>query len=271
MFKFFLLIITLNIMLFAYTDSDIDGVDDKTDKCPNTPFYELVDSKGCSISSLGSDYKFDFIYGISFTQSDYVTDTTNVTSQTVQFDYYYKEFSLELSSSYSISESDSFSEKSTDDTYIVAHYQFLPLKNFKIKTSLGLILPTYDTELNNNNTDYTAMLSASYELENINIFAGYNFTKINDDDVDTVDITANYQDTNSYSVGLGFYPTQDSYLSTSYFSGDSIYIGEDKITTVSLYAYYSLSQNYFTTLSYAYGLSDSASDNYISLKVGYNF
>ncbi len=30
-------------------DSDNDGVADIYDKCKNTPFLELVDSKGCSI------------------------------------------------------------------------------------------------------------------------------------------------------------------------------------------------------------------------------
>jgi hypothetical protein len=254
-------------MLFAYTDNDIDGIDDKMDKCPNTPFYELVDSSGCSISSLESDHKFDFIYGISFAQSNYIDGTSNVTSQNFQFDYYYKDFSLELSTSYSTSSW----ENSLGDSYLGVNYQFSALKNLKIKTGIGLILPTYNTELNNNNTDYTAMISASYAFEKFNIFAGYNFTKINDDDIVTVDITANYQDTNSYSAGFGFYPTQDSYLSASYFSGDNIYVGDDTIDTISIYGFYSLSEQWFTTINYAHGLSDSASDNYLSLKVGYNF
>ncbi len=271
MLRFLLLLFTLQLALFAYSDYDLDGIDDANDRCPNTPFYELVDSFGCSISSTKSDHKFDFIYGISFTQSDYITDTTNITSQSFQFDYYYKNFSIELGTSYSISKSPSYNENSINDSYVNTYYQFTPTKDLRVKAGISLILPTYDSELNNNNTDYAAILSASYSLDNINIFAGYNFTLINDDDVDNADITAIYQDTNSYSIGLGIYPSQDAYLSASYFYSDNIYVDTEEITTVSIYGFYSLNQSYFTTLSYAYGLSDSASDNYISLKIGHNF
>jgi len=271
MLKLFLLLTTLNLMLFAYTDTDIDGVDDATDRCPNTPFYELVDSNGCSVSSTISHHKFDFIYGISFAQSDYIEDTTDIVSQTLQFDYYYKDFSLNLGTSYSISKSPSYNDNTLNDSYISASYQFVPTKNLKIKTGIGLILPTYDSELNNNNMDYTATLSASYALEDMNVFMGYNFTQMNDDDVVNTDITALYQNTNSYSAGLGFYPSQDTYLSTSYLLSDNIYVGGESVRTMSIYLYSTLKQNWFSTFNYAYGLSDSASDNYLSFKIGYNF
>ncbi len=51
-------IIFLTVLLLLYNgcsskhlrlDSDNDGVADIYDKCKNTPFLELVDSKGCSV------------------------------------------------------------------------------------------------------------------------------------------------------------------------------------------------------------------------------
>jgi hypothetical protein len=271
MIRFLLLLLTFQLILFAYSDYDLDGVDDANDRCPNTLFSELVDAYGCTISSTESLHNFDFIYGISYTESDYSGENTETTSHSFQFDYYYKDFSLELSTSYLNSKSASYNENGVDDSFIGTYYQFTPSKNLKVKTGIGFIIPTYDSDLNNNNTDYTGTLSVSYALEKINIFAGYNFTKVNDDDINNTDIIVNYQDTHSYSLGVGFYPTQKLYLSTSYFISDSVYTTDETIKTISAYAFYSLNSKWFTTLSYANGLSDSANDNYLSLRIGYSF
>ncbi|WP_373071400.1 DUF3187 domain-containing protein [Sulfurimonas sp.] len=271
MIRFLLLLFTLQLTLFAYNDYDLDGVEDTNDRCPNTPFSELVDANGCTISSTTSLHNFDFIYGISFTDSDYSGENTKTTSHSFQFDYYYKDFSLELSTSYMSSKSTSYNENGIDDSFVGAYYQFLPIKNLKISTGVGVIIPTYDSNLNNNNTDYTASLSASYALENINIFAGYIYTKVNDDDINNTDIIVNYQDTNAYSIGVGFYPTQRLYVSGSYFISDSVYKTDETIKTISAYAFYTIDSKWFTTFSYANGLSDSANDNYLSLRLGYRF
>jgi hypothetical protein len=37
------------MVLFAYVDSDMDGVEDKDDLCPNTLMTDLVDLNGCTI------------------------------------------------------------------------------------------------------------------------------------------------------------------------------------------------------------------------------
>ncbi|QFR50182.1 DUF3187 domain-containing protein [Sulfurimonas lithotrophica] len=270
MLRFLLLLFSLKLILFAYSDYDLDGVDDANDRCPNTPFSELVDAYGCTKSSLKSYHNFDIIYGIGYIKTDYSGETTDTTIHNLQFDYYYKNFSLELSTSYYDSQSISYNDNGNNDSFIGAYYQFMPVNNLKIKTGFGIIIPTYDSELNNNNTDYTGTVSLSYALDKVNLFAGYNYTKINDDDLNT-NIIVNYQDTNSYSFGIGFYPSQKLYLSTSYFSSDSVYVDVEKIDTVSVYAFYSISSKYFTTLNYAYGLSDSASDTYLSARIGYNF
>ncbi|MCW9027277.1 MAG: transporter [Thiovulaceae bacterium] len=268
--KILLFLLGFQLLLFSYSDYDLDGIDDSYDRCPNTPFSELVDAYGCTTSSLISAHKFDIIYGMSYTSSDYSGETTNTNSHGLQFDYYYKDFSLEISTSYYNSTSVSYNDNGANDSFVGAYYQFLPIKNLKIKTGLGFIIPTYDSELNNNNTDYTGTISLSYALDKVNLFIGYNYTKINDDDLNT-DIIVNYQDTNSFNLGIGFYPSQKLYLSSSYFNSDSVYVDVEKINTVSVYAFYTLNSRWFTTLNYSHGLSDSASDTYLSMKVGYNF
>ena len=36
----------------SYQDRDLDGVIDKYDRCPHTPFFAIVNKKGCTIKRL---------------------------------------------------------------------------------------------------------------------------------------------------------------------------------------------------------------------------
>jgi len=276
MYKILLmLLVTMSIQLFAFSDYDMDGVEDKKDKCPNTPMSDLVDINGCSKKVLKNFsisttnlHHFDIIVGINYSQESYDNlAKADTTSESLQLDYYYKNFSIQASTSYYDSHSVSYNDSGITDSFLGAYYKFVPLKNLDIRVGAGAIIPTYDTTLNNN-TDYTASINLSYMLKkDINIFGGYNYVIINDSD--TIDIK--YQNTNSYSIGLGFYPIQKLYISGSYNSSDSIYTNVKDIDTASFYGFYSITDNWFSTLNYAYGLSDTASDNYFSLRIGYYF
>lgn len=256
-------------VLFADMDSDLDGVLDSNDQCPNTPITELVDIRGCSIQSLKSDHRYDIIVGESYSQIDYNSnEQTDTYSTTLQLDYFYKNFSAQLLTAYYASESDSYSSDGLTDSTLAAYY-LVPVNDvFRIRFGAGIILPTFDSTLNNNNTDYLASVSVSYSLNRLNLFAGYNFTKINDDDIPGL-IT--YQDTHAYNAGVGYYVTNRWYASTSYYQADGVYAGMEDIKNISLYNFYSLDKHWFTTLSYAYGLSDSSSDHAASLRLGYSF
>lgn len=271
--------------LHAFTDSDLDGVDDSVDKCPNTPFMDIVDLNGCTKRSLlkpttkkPSNHHFDIIVGASYSGADYNQLNRNDTAATsLQADYYYKDLSVQASTSYYYSkESDGRTSNGFYDTFVGASYRIQATKDLKFYVGAGALLPTYDTSLNNNNTDYKASISFSYYISKVNLFGGYSYTLIGDDDVVVVDSAGNtydykYHNTNSYNGGIGVYATNRLYLSASYFEGDSIYIGYEKIKSASLYAYYTINRNWFTTFSYARGLSDTATDNYASIRLGYFF
>lgn len=268
--KILFLLLTISVSLIAYSDYDMDGVDDKIDQCPNTPFSDLVDTGGCTIKSLESAHHFDIIFGINFSQTSYETmENTDTFSQSLQLDYYYKNFSLQANSSYYNSQSVTYNNSGTNDSFLGAYYKLKPINNLTIRLGGGAVIPTYETDLNNNNTDYTSSLSLSYILKNMNLFGGYSYTIVNDNDIVSDGIF--YQNTDSYNLGLGFYPTSKVYISASYNSSDSIYKDIDTINTASFYAFYNINSNWFTTLNYAYGLSDTASDNYGSLRLGYYF
>jgi hypothetical protein len=60
--RFFLLILAASVSLVAagshkkirsaYKDKDMDGVIDKYDRCPHTPFFAIVNKNGCMIKKL---------------------------------------------------------------------------------------------------------------------------------------------------------------------------------------------------------------------------
>ena len=273
--KTLLFIIAFSSILFAYTDSDMDGVADSLDKCPNTPLLDLVDINGCTKKVLipkSRKYHLDLIAGVNYSGSNFASlNQTDTVSTSLQFDYYYENFSIQASTSYYKTDGDDYSENGMNDSFIGIAYNIKPNKDLLIRVGLGAILPTYDTGLNNNNTDYSASINISYTREKINIFGSYIYTMINDDDVIVDDISYMYEDTNAFSLGLGYYFTEKLYISSSYNSVNSIYKDIENVNTASVYAYKSINKNWFLTLFYAYGLSDSASDHAASVKIGYYF
>ena len=286
-----LTLILLSLTLFAYNDADLDGVEDSVDQCPGTSLTELVDISGCTIKNLESPHHFDIIMGTSYSQISPIQERTDTYSSSIQADYYYKGFSLQASSAYYYSESSAVSTNGMTDSFIGAYYQLNPLSTFSLRVGGGVIMPTYQSDFNNNNTDYTLSTSLSYLFKDFNLFGSYSYTFINDSDFsyDEFDLSGNttgktdvyYQNTNAYNIGLGYYPTNKLYTSIAYNSSDSIYgkfdstsqgtSEQDPLNTVSAYLFYTINKNWFSTASYAYGLSDSASDHYVNIRLGYYF
>jgi len=273
------------INLHAFTDSDLDGVEDAFDKCPNTPLMDIVDLSGCTKKSLitqesdsqSSPHHFDIIVGSEYSATDYNSiSRSDTVAASLQLDYYYKDFSLQIYSSYyAEKDDDGYSNSGLYDTFVGASYLFRPMQDVRVYIGGGVLLPTYKTSLQNNNTDYKLSLSANYDIGAFTLFGGYSYTFIGDDDVTLVTDDASYRyayhNTNSLSGGLGYYATSRLYTSLSYFQGESIYVGYERIKSVSLYAYYSIDANWFLTANYARGLSDTATDNYLALRLGYFF
>ncbi|WP_457744912.1 DUF3187 domain-containing protein [Sulfurimonas sp.] len=263
--------------LFAYSDSDMDGVSDALDKCPNTPLTDLVNISGCPIKSLSVSKKSmshaDIIVGANYSGSNFSSlNPSDTYGASLQVDYYYGNFSLQASTSVYQTNSSGYNENGLNDSFVGAAYNIKPTKSFTLRLGAGAILPTYNSSLNNNKTDYTASLSLNYLLlQKVNIFGGYSYTMINDTDVVDANNNYRYQDTNAYSAGVGYYFTSKFYMSGAYNLSNSIYVNVADIKTASTYGYYSINKNLFLTFSYAYGLSDTASQNAFSIKIGRYF
>ena len=276
--KIFILLSLLFVTLaFSYEDSDFDGVEDALDKCPNTPFTDLVDINGCTKKSLVSPHNFDIIVGASYSDSDYQTlNATDTLSTTLQVDYYYKNLSVQASTSYFSTSGSGYSESGLNDSFIGASYQLKPTNALYVRVGGGLLLPTYKSALNNNKMDYIASLNLSYTVSNFSFFGGYSYTFVNDTNAILLDdanntIAVDYQNTTALSGGIGYYINDKLYMSGAYNVSNSIYDGVEDIQTASLYGYYGIDKNWFTTFSYARGLSESATKNYVSIRLGYFF
>jgi len=262
--KYLALFLLLLTLASAFIDSDFDGVGDENDKCPNSQFTDLVNSTGCTIKSLVKAHKFDVVMGVSFSQLD--KNTFNVSDtiyKTYQIGYRYKDFTaLASTSTYKNDEDNGF-----NDTSLGLYYHFNGENNFSFISGIEVILPTYETNLDNEATDYSASVELVYLFEKFSLFNKIKYTFINDSNVDGI----TYQDTVDNSTGVGYYILPSLYSSVSYNYSNSIYQGVEALKNGSIYLYYELDKDFFVTGDYAYGLSDSESDNFISISLGYNF
>jgi hypothetical protein len=254
-------ILILPLLLYAYNDSDLDGVSDEHDLCPNTPLTDIVDMKGCTIEKLvASNNKtpqhFDIILGANYLDSDTLNSS-------FIFDYYYQDFSLQLQGT-------NYEEGGLGDTTLNLYYNFQANQNLSIRIGFGAIFPTYDSELDNNNLDYKALFSLNYKRNKFSLFSGLGYSIINDDDINSTNYRVNYQNSLNYYMGFGYFISSKFYSSLSYSFSSSIYKGGDDFKNISLYNYYSIDKNWFTYFGYTKGVTKKSNDQ-LYINLGYYF
>ena len=265
----FLLLFLTSVALHAFVDSDLDGVEDGADRCANTPLSDLVDTSGCTVKSLKNEHHYDIVFGVGYSQLDAQTlEKTDTLTTSLQIDYYYQAVSVQFSTSRYQSDGDTYSSSGMNDTTLAAYYRFQPTQELSVRPGGGVIFPTYESGYGNEAADLFGSLDLGYKLEDTTLFGGLIYTVVNDDDVSG---SATYQNTVAAYFGAGYYPSPESYASVSYYRSDSIYTDIEPIKNISLYGYYSFDAHWFGTAGYALGLSDSASDNSLTLRLGYYF
>lgn len=273
----FLSVVTL-LPLLAYNDADLDGVPDSLDLCPHTPITDLVNEKGCSVESVLIENHFDIITGLAFSQYNYrLNSETDTLTASLQVDWFRGDWIFQLYTSYYRSDTQTTDLDGMNDTTVSAYHTFRNvLPHLDVQLGAGVVLPTYDAAFDNNRVDYMGMVNLNYTIQKSNLFGGYTFTYIGDDDVGYTDLEGNlqtirYRDTHAFNLGAGHTWRSNLYTSLSYYRSESIYEDVEDIENVTLYGYYAIDNHWFMTAGYAYGLSDATSDHYYSLKVGYYF
>lgn len=267
--KYLLFLTLITLRLLAYDDTDLDGVEDSIDRCPETPFSDLVDDTGCSIKTLFSQNAYDIILGIAYsdTNSNTFENAKTITS-TFQVDYYRQNFSAQISGSYFNSQNGSYDERGFNDTQIAILYKIYSSPEFTFQSGIGAIFPTYKTGFGNEATDWIGLLNFQYTFDSsFNFFGGYTYTFINDTDIPNL---VSYQNTHSFYAGIG-YTGQNGFLKATYNESQNYIKGVEPIKTVSLSKTFTFDTPWFITADYRYGLSDSASNHEIGLQIGYLF
>lgn len=262
--------LALSANLLAYSDSDMDGVEDAIDRCPNTPMTELVDAQGCTTKSLQSDHHYDLIFGAGYSQLNYANnEKADTFTSTLQADYYYRQFSAQIISSYYTSDSKISKESGLNDTILAAYYRIPITQQFNVKVGGGILLPTYETGYHNEAADYMGSLNLTYLLNPaLSLIGGYTYTAVNDKNVPGI---ATYQNTNAFYAGADYRLSDILSLGGAYHNSNSIYSDVQNIQKISAYGFYRFDAHWFGNLNYAYGLSDSASDHALDLRIGYYF
>lgn len=267
--KNILALILLTMASVQAADTDIDGVEDRLDACPNTPFGDLVTIDGCSKQTLFTQTHYDVILGASYANTNPTTQVkADTATATFQADIYRDNLSAQIATSFFRSDDGTLTDDGWNDTQLMFFYQSNPWHSLSIQTGAGVILPTYKTGYGNEAADYAVTLSLHYKLNpDVNLLAGYGYTFVNDADVPG---SVSYQNTQSMYAGIAYNLT-NGFVSASYVYTDSIYTGTNPIETLSLGSMLPLDEHWFVLGDYRYGLSDSASDHEIAVRIGYYF
>ena len=250
-----LIVCCLVTALFAneYNDDDLDGVPNSLDRCPNTPFSDIVDEYGCSIERLirpkRYDIYFEYLYvkdktKRDFKENDYIFSAT----------FYRNNFDVSISGNYF----NNTIKNGFSDTNIKFEYRFTPSPMWDLYVGVGIDLPTYNRD--GNFFDYDFYLDNEYYYKGLKIFFGgyYSFTR---DKYHTKHLH------NAYGTYIGV----ESYYKS--FAFDIAYLHmESKFQTRSNVLYGKiekvLGKGYYLYTTLSKGLNQKAIDTIVSIGFG---
>jgi len=255
-------IFSLNSQLWSYQDSDIDGVDDTLDLCPDTSFDQLVNSDGCpekkhywgkTTLQLGSEISID-------------EEGKKINNYSFFGNYSYKKWYFSLSNTQQTSY-DSNNNRSINggDLYLNSGYQLMH-NNMQIDIGFGVKVATANERIGTKENDYFASLGVNYFVNDKQILFGQIIYTLTGNNPST-----EYQNSLAYSFGIGYMFNSKWYSTLSYDYADSIYDNGENYQSLSWLNSYSFLKKYFVTLGYGYGLDKISYPHTFSLKLGVNF
>ena len=230
-------------MSFAFQDSDLDGVEDSMDRCPNTPILALVDRYGCSVDEdLGRT--FYFRTGIGFIK----TERRSFTFSLISFAYSHKELYLSLTTKYYLNNS------GLGESSIFLGYSNFPAERLYVLSGVNLRLPTGD--YSDRKVYLTPSVAIDYLFSDYDVFTFISYTL--------------GRNTPHLSLGGGYDISEKLYMSLSYDLSRSA-VRDSWNRYLSLFALYNFNERVYTTLSYSRGLNRKAIDSSLIFKVGFRF
>ena len=132
-FKKTVLLLLMIVKLYSWEDSDMDGVSNIDDFCPNTKFEYLVDNIGCPID--GNIGKISLIMGSNIN----IDDSQNYIDYDLFINYSYKLWAISI---YSSKETTDDNTLLMGDLYLSLHYNIIS-EEINTKLSLGVKFAIY--------------------------------------------------------------------------------------------------------------------------------
>ncbi len=237
---------------FAFQDSDLDGVEDSVDRCPDTPILTLVDKFGCPLEE-EKRVKGRFYLRIG---GGVVEDGGDSNAfSLLSLAYSYRKIYVSFTTRYYLSD-----PGMGDSSLFVGYSDFLTERLY-VLPGVRFKLPTGDSKYSDGNVDFTPSITLDYLLDGFDVFgfAGYTFR----DDPDL-------KNTLTFSIGGGYDFTRKLYASLSYdLSQSAVRSGWNSY--LSLFTLYDINDRLYTTFSYSRGINKEAVDNSLTLRVGIRF
>ncbi|SHO80696.1 hypothetical protein MNB_SV-15-299 [hydrothermal vent metagenome] len=266
MIREFFLILSLSIIPIYALDSDMDGVSDKLDKCPNTPFFNQVDAYGCPNSKLilPQDSR-DGLYitlGYGFNHNEDLKENEEKQyNSLLSINYYQNNWNYMLILGYFYNQSNQYLK----DTIFQLKRTFELRDTLKISLGAGIKLPTY--KFDGNKIDYQLQSSfIYYHTTNLSFFGGVGYEFINDRD--TQDKVQNIA---SLYLGSGYFWSNDLYSNISYSYKQSKFQSQHNLNLLQTTLFYKFNEQYFATISYSQEILDDDLHNAFSINIGYTF
>lgn len=273
-------------------DADFDGVPDALDQCPNTPFLCEVDKTGCTTTILTLPFETEnesltMTLGYGFSTNDDLLDREVQHNSRVKVSYYLNNWAYTLQTGY-------YTHNQHDgalDTIVRIRKRIKINPEFVLSVGGGLRLPTYDFDGNKmDELLYTSL--HYYPTSALSFFAGYNFTRIGDDEVETVlaetpsgdknsdgsietdgnekkDTYEGLQNTHKFYLGTGYFFTENFYMNIIYSDETSKFVSEHRIRAISSSIYYKIDEKWFATLYYKREVLDEDLHDNLLFTIGY--
>ncbi len=241
---------------FAFQDSDLDGVEDSKDRCPDTPILQLVDRYGCPIE--GKHVlrgKFYMRLGGGFLKDGKEERVFSLFSVA----YSYRDFYTSFTTRYYLS-SKLNNPGMGDSSLFVGYSRFITDRLYALP-GVRIKIPTGESQYSDGKFDYTPSVVLDYLFDDLDAFLylGYTFRG-----------NRNLNDTLSTSVGGGYNITRRLYASLSYDLSESA-VRDGYNSYLSFFSLYDINRNLYATLSYSRGINREATDHSLTVRLGIRF
>ena len=261
--RYLIIFLTANLFLYGFSDSDLDGVDDSIDLCPNTPFDVLVDKNGCDLNKSKDASKTDN------SNKSYYNIEVGLNNSLKNFNH--NNLSTYISMGYSFNNYYLYTKLSTyklksKRTYEVSSAISKTFQYNKLYTTLTLGLNSYFNNAYNKKNDYYTSLALSYVLnEKSLIYFNFNYTYNGHAN------KIKYKNYVDFSIGYSYFFKNNLSIDLSLNYESKIYKrAKSSIYSIITLNYY-FNKKYYLRTSYLHYFRGNVDKNFIGLSLGVNF